>query len=424
MNVLFLTHRLPYRPNRGDRVRAFHILRTLAEKAHVDLISLAHDDEEAGHADDLRQVARSVTVAPVGRLRNLARVGPALLRGTPLTHVLLDSAGMTGAIAEVARVHPPDVVLAFCSGMARFALHPALRERGLVVDLVDVDSRKWQDLACQTAPPKRWIYAREARRLARFERFIAGRASATLVVNAREAELATTLAPEAAVHVVPNGLDVDALRPSAVTARPRQIVFCGVMSYEPNAQAARWFLEEVWPSLRRLEPSATVAIVGADPPAWLKRLAEGEPRVTVTGSVEDVRPFLWTSSVSVAPLWVARGVQNKVLEAAAAGLPSVVTPAVHDGLPAEVLPVCRVAGSADTFVSELASLLRQSDEERAALMNRVDLEPLEWRRRLADLWPILERAVGPAAATRGRLQPERSNPAEFPTWSASPQRPR
>jgi hypothetical protein len=202
MRILYLTHRLPYAPNRGDRIRAFHTLRMLAGRADVDLVSLVHDADEAGHADDLRMVTASTTTVLASRLRNLPRAACALATTRPLTHVLLNAPDLDRALRDVYRRCRPDVVLAYCSGMARLALQDPLRDVPFVLDLVDVDSQKWTDLAERSAGFMRWVYRREARHLGAFETLAATRAAATVVVNQREADVAHRLAPTANIHVV------------------------------------------------------------------------------------------------------------------------------------------------------------------------------------------------------------------------------
>ena len=169
MNVLFLTHRLPYAPNRGDRIRAHHMLRVIARRHTVHLVSLVHDDEEERAATALGSLAASVQVARVRRWRNVPRALAALVRGTPLTHALLDAPEMQRILTRQVRERPPDVVLSYCSGMARFALEPSLSRFPLIFDMVDVDSEKWAALAERTSRPLAWLYQHEARHLRDFE---------------------------------------------------------------------------------------------------------------------------------------------------------------------------------------------------------------------------------------------------------------
>ena len=185
MRVLFLTHRLPYAANRGDRIRGLQLLTHIAEFADVDLVSLAHSRDEAEHAGDLRGVAASVSLARTEPLRNYARAAAAVFLGGALTHKLLDASAMPGVIRRVVDAHRPDVVLALCSGMARFALAAPLDDIPLVVDMIDVDSEKWRSLSARARGPRRWVYGMEARRLAPFEALASERSKAVLVVNER-----------------------------------------------------------------------------------------------------------------------------------------------------------------------------------------------------------------------------------------------
>jgi sugar transferase (PEP-CTERM/EpsH1 system associated) len=393
VRILFLTHRLPYAPNRGDRIRALHILRLLSNHAEVDLVSLVHDRDEQEHAADLRHLAASVTVAPVSRWLGYGRAVRALATGSPITHAMLDARAVGAACRRLAVERPPDVVLAYCSGMARFALAPPLSSLPLVLDMVDVDSLKWKALAETAAIPARWVYATEARRLSLFEARAARHAEAVLVVNDRERESLLHLEPAANVQVVPNGVALDEFCPPGPPSAEHRVTFCGVMSYRPNEEAAVWLARAVWPTVRARHPDARLCLVGSEPTPAVRHLSAADPTIEVTGAVPDVRPFLWRSAVAAAPLFVARGIQNKVLEAVAAGLPCVVTPTVIDGLPSQVLPGCRQAADASQFAAALLGLLDLRPAERRAMADRADMRSLAWDSQMASLIPILDGAV-------------------------------
>lgn len=393
MRVLFLTHRLPYAPNRGDRIRAFHILHHLSRGADVDLVSLVHDREEESHAAELRAIA-TVATARVPRLRNMLRAAAALPTSTPLTHVLLDSPEIHGILRRIVAQRRPDVVLAYCSSMARFALLPPLDDIPFVLDMVDLDSLKWTEMSGRSRGPWRSIYAREARVLKRFETDATRRARATLVVNDRERDAVAALAPAARIHVVGNGVDVAALRPSGPPASEPTVIFCGVMNYRPNEEGACWLAREVWPTVRARRPGARLVLAGASPTAAVLALASADSTVTVTGTVDDVRPHLWRAAVAAAPLSMARGIQNKVVEAIAAGLPCVVTSAVDEGLPNEIKGACAVENDAAGFAGALIRFLGASPAERRAIAERADLRGLEWPAQLAPLLGILRDASG------------------------------
>jgi polysaccharide biosynthesis protein PslH len=404
MRVLFLTHRLPYAPNRGDRVRAFHTLRALAAVADVDLVSLVHDDVEASHVQELSVLA-DVHVAPVYRIRHRIRAAAAsLLSAAPLTHALLDSQAIRPILARIVASRPPDVVLAYCSGMARFALEPPLAGLPLVIDLVDVDSLKWRQLASRTSGPMRWIYSREATVLGRFEAAAARRAFATAVVNERERAALAEVVQDARIEVVPSGVDAETLRSPTAPSASRDVVFCGVMNYRPNEEAAVWLAREVWPLVRATYGDATLRLVGSNPTHKIRALSSPQAGIDVTGHVADVRPYLWNAAVAAAPLFVARGIQNKVLEAVAAGLPAVVTPIVAEGLPDDVLSACRVAGTAEAFAGAIIDCLALSPPARRAMTAAVDLSPLCWNRRLM---PLVDLVIASAAV---RSSPASTSP--------------
>jgi sugar transferase (PEP-CTERM/EpsH1 system associated) len=394
VRVLFLTHRLPYPPDRGDRIRAYHLLRHLRTYAEVDLISFtASDAERNGSITELESLASNVHTIRLPRIRNYVRGGLGLPGRTPLTHLLLDSPEIRQTLRRVVQHRPPDVVLAFCSGMARFAAEPPLSELPLVVDMVDVDSRKWHELGERKQPPLRWIYRREARWLSQFEASIARQARASVVVNERERDILTRLAPGARVEVVQVGVDAQNLAPPGMPEQTDDVVFCGVMNYSLNVDGILWFARQVWPIIRARHPQARLKIVGSSPTAAVSALANPAEGIIVTGRVPDVRPYLWSSAVAIAPLLNARGVQTKVLEAIGARLPCVVTSPVAEGLPPEIMPGCTVADGPDVFAGAVVDVLARSPEARRAMTSAIDVRSLDWPHRLAPFRRILEDAI-------------------------------
>ena len=397
MRVLVLTHRLPFAPNRGDRIRAFHIIRQLALRAEVHVVSLVHDRAEEAEAATLERLGVRVSTARVPRARNLLRAAASLCTSQPLTHALLDAPAIRQTLARVTRERRPDVVLAYCSGVAPLALAPPLAGIPMVLDLVDVDSAKWAAYAATASPPRSWIYSREARCLSRFEAHAARVAHATTVVNERERKALREFCPDARVEVVPNGVDLDALRPLEPPAAEPHVVFSGVFNYAPNAEGAQWFAREVWPRVRAELPQARLTLAGAHPTRAVRALASSDRSIEVTGGVADMRPYLWRSAVSVAPIFQARGVQNKVLEAVAAGLPAVETPAVWEGLPEDVLPACRQAADPEPFAQVVVDLLSTTPAERRRIAAGARLSGLAWSLRLAPLMDLVESAHGALA---------------------------
>jgi sugar transferase (PEP-CTERM/EpsH1 system associated) len=341
-------------------------------------------------------VARGMT-ARVRRLASLARAAVALPTSRPLTHALLDAPDLRATLASMVAERRPDVVLAYCTGMARLMFEESIRHIPAVVDFVDVDSEKWRSLARVSRAPKSWIYRREHYRLADFEAAAALHAKASLVVNEREQASLENLAPDAQVHVVPNGIDLSTFQPASHPSPDPCVVFCGVMNYDPNEQAALWLAKSVWPLVRRQRPDATLYLVGANRRAWIRR-RPGDRSITVTGTVPDVRPFLHRAAVAAAPLATARGIQNKVLEAVASGLPAIVTPAVFEGLPIESAAACRVAKGSEAFATAILDLLNRTPAERRTIAMHANLSALSWDKRLSKLVDILHEAAGFRAA--------------------------
>jgi sugar transferase (PEP-CTERM/EpsH1 system associated) len=401
VRVLFLTHRLPYAPNRGDRIRAYYTLQVLKGAGiDVELVSFTHDAEEARHVPELSGLAAQVHAIPVPRVRNWMSGAVRLATRAPLTHALLNAPGVKPALRRIIADRRPDVVLAYCSGMARFAVERPLAGWPLVIDLVDVDSFKWRTLAATARPPLRWIYQREATRLAAFEARAARSAFATVVVNDRERDVLAGIVPDARIDVVPSGVDVSYWRPPDDPRPSADVVFCGIMNYAPNIEAAIWMASDVWPLVRERRPDAQLRLVGSEPTSRVQSLHDVARGVEVTGHVTDVRPYLWNAAVSVAPLHTARGIQNKVLEAVAAGLPVVVTPVVAEGLPSQILPGCQVADDATSFADAIVTKLALSPAERRSAAARADLRPLAWPARLGPLIDLLQAASGAATVAR------------------------
>jgi glycosyltransferase involved in cell wall biosynthesis len=290
MRILFLTHRLPYPPNRGDRIRAYYLLRTLAAFHEVEVVSLVHSKAEEASADGLGDIASRVTTCRVSRPRDLWRAAVGAVTNQTMTHALLDAPTLGRALADAAS-RRPDVVFSYCSGMVRFALEPPLAGLPIVFDMVDVDSEKWSALARTSSVLHRWVYAREGRLLSAFEAMAARRAFATLVVNDRERASIARLAPGARIDIVPNGVDIEYFSPNGtnhgrhstshepqITSHESRIVFTGVMNYPPNAEGAQWLANHVWPLVRERMGDARLSLVGLDPPASVRRLAGAIPR--------------------------------------------------------------------------------------------------------------------------------------------------
>jgi len=395
--LLFLAHRIPFPPDRGDKIRSWHILKHLAGLARVHLACFADDEADAAHLPALRDALGGrlgeahVEIRRTGRAVAAAR---ALLEAKPVSLTAFDSPAMRRFVDSV--LARPEVTTAyvFSGQMAQFV--PAAARQRVVMDFVDMDSAKFAAYA-EAGGPLAALHRREAAKLFAFERETAARADVSLFVSEAEARLFRDRAglPDADIRALPNGADTDFYRPGSVApaAAPRPlIVFTGQMDYAPNVDAAAWFAREVLP----LVPGATFAIVGRNPAASLK----ASERVLVTGEVPDVRAWLAAADVVVAPLRIARGVQNKVLEAMAAARPVVASPAAFEGIEAEPGRDLIVADGAEGQAKALRDLL--ADPARAVAIGQAARRRMEeayrWEARLAPLASLVGLSKRRAAA--------------------------
>jgi sugar transferase (PEP-CTERM/EpsH1 system associated) len=341
MKLLLLFHRLPYPPNKGEKIRYYHFLRGLAARHEVVTGSIA---EATDSADDINLVARlskqSKTVVMRGFDRRLA-FARALATGKALSLAPFESAELQAWVDETLARGDIDCVLACSAAMGGFVEKARVPARRFVMDFVDMDSDKWDQYAHTARWPLSQLYRREARLTLAAEAAIAERADASLFVSGTEVDDFVQRVPQAGgkVHAVENGVDAEYYDPDRdysmpfSAEQPAPLAFVGTMDYLPNIDAVTWFARSIMPLIRALKPQATFHIVGARPTAEVTRLAS-LPGVFVTGAVPDVRPYVAWARVSVAPLRLARGIQNKVLEAMAMARPVVVTPAALAGIDA------------------------------------------------------------------------------------------
>jgi sugar transferase (PEP-CTERM/EpsH1 system associated) len=365
MNILFLAQRVPYPPNRGDKIAAYHAIRYLARRHAVTVATLADSEQELEYARTLESQGFQVEVELRRAFTARVRVVKALLSGEALSIAHYHSPGLERRVARRVRPGAYDVGLVFSSSMGQYV--PRSLGIPLVADFVDMDSQKWDLYASAIRWPRSWVYAMEARRLLQWERRLALRAQCTLVSTESERQDCMRLIPGARVEMLRNGVDLEYFTPAAAAPSEPQIVFTGVMDYFPNVQAVTSFCDEIFPLVARAVPHATFVIVGARPTRRVLALGR-RPGVTVTGPVPDVRPYLRRSAVAVAPLLLARGVQNKVLEAMATGLPVVSTPAAFQGAGAPEGEGILVARSPRDFAELVVQLLH--DPARAGELGR------------------------------------------------------
>lgn len=338
--ILFLAHRVPFPPDRGDKIRSHHLLKALAEIAPVHVACLAETDGDMAQERELAAVAESHFFAR--RSKNLVMAGfEALAKGLPVSLAAFDHAGLRRWVAKTLAERPIAAVFVFSGQMGQYV--PADFAGRVIVDLCDVDSAKFEAYGANGFGPRAWIDRREGRLLAVEEERLAHRADCTLLVSEAEAALFRSRLREpdrARIEALRNGIDTARFDPQAAVPHPElaagsgpHLVFTGQMDYAPNIAAVLRAAERLLPAIKQTHPGATFHIVGRAPSAQVRRL-DGHGGVRVWGEVPDVRPFLAAADLVLAPLEIARGIQNKVLEAMAMARPVVLSPEAATGIDA------------------------------------------------------------------------------------------
>src|SRR5271166_3706381 len=361
MRILFLAQRVPYPPDRGDKIPTYNQLRLLASVHEVAVACLADGEDDLANIAGLKSLATSVDAVAVRSVRAWSRALASLGSRTPFTVAYFDERRLHEQVAKRMRREHFDAILVNSSGMAQFV--EPYSDVPRIMQFVDLDSLKWRQYADNSSIPRSWIFRREFHRLLQYERNLARTFSHSLVCTPRELKDLVRLVPGTAASCVSNGVDLEAFRPRSLAKIPAQLIFTGVMDYYPNVEGVIWFCREVLPLIRREVSGTTLTICGSRPNVRVKSLAS-IPGVTVTGRVPDVRPYLSRASVAVVPLRIARGIQNRLLEAMAMGLPVVACSAAAGGVEAKHGRDFFVADDPVDFAAATVRLLSDSERQR------------------------------------------------------------
>lgn len=397
--LLFMAHRIPYPPNKGDKLRSFHLLTTLSERYRIYLGTFIDDQADAAGVAALQPWCAGICAVNLRPALTRAMSLRGLLRGESLSVAYYRSVRLRRWVDTTIREQAIDRAVAFSGPMAQYLAHPGLRHR--VIDFCDVDSAKWAQYADGRRLPMSWLYRREGRMLANFERRMAAASDVSILATGDEADLFRAMAPELAgsVRVLQNGVDAEFFDPALAHADPYApggpvLVFLGAMDYWPNVDAAVWFARDVLPDIQARVPGTRFAIVGMNPAPAVQALAR-LPGVLVTGKVPDTRPWLAHATVSVAPLRIARGVQNKVLEAMAMARPVVASSEAATGLSAEIGEALEVVKNPADWSEQLCALL--AEPARGASLGDAGrcyvLDHHSWQANLAPLHAMLGQGV-------------------------------
>ncbi len=388
--AFFIAHRLPFPPNKGDKLRAYHILRRLSQRFETYLF--CHLDD----ARDLEEVSRlDLPLKGVFfRYRSARHRKLACLRALPkgsLTVAYFYERSLQKEYDRLLQEASPSLIFCSCAPAAEYVFCGPAPGARLFLDFMDVDSEKWAAFSQKTPWPYRLLYALEARRLRAYERRIAREFHRIFFVSAQEAALfREKVLSNEKISVLENGVDLEFFSPSYRSALPKEgpsVVFTGAMDYWPNIEGVLWFARNCWPRIKRALPEARFYVVGKDPPSEIRELPQKERGIVVTGFVRDARDYLALADVAIAPLLVARGVQNKVLEAAAMARPVVATPQAAEGL--SLLPgeEILVEEEPSLFAEKVIELLREPRRAREIgkrARQRMEKE-YSWEKKLAVL---------------------------------------
>lgn len=399
--ILFLAHRVPFPPDRGDKIRSHHLLKALAALAPIHVGTFGENAHDMAQRDELCRIAKTHLLTE--RKRPLALAGAqALLSRKPVSLTAFDQAEMRRFIAKTLKNHPIDTIFVFSGQMGQFV--PDDFSGRVITDLCDVDSAKFEAYAAAGRRP--WLNRREADLLRIEEARLARRSDTTLLISKNEADLLRIRmvdTSETDIRALGNGIDADFFDPGKVGSQPDldegddpQIVFTGQMDYAPNVEAVQWAIANIMPPLRKLYPRARLHIVGRAPTTSLRSM-HGENGVRIWGEVPDVRPYLKSADLVLVPLLIARGVQNKVLEAMAMSRPVVLTSEAATGIEAKDGEHFSVSSAVpELMVSKVDSLLRNPGHARAmgTAARKFVIESKGWSAVLEPLAKIVGRDNG------------------------------
>ncbi len=370
-SLLMLVQRLPYPPNKGEKIRHFNILKHLAESYDIYLGTLIDDSLDWANIDGLRPLVKEIKIVGIHKPTAYIGMGLRWLGGMPLSFGFFQNAALQNWVDDVVKRVKPEVAILCSSNTAPYLMRTGYRPICIIADFTDVDSQKWEDYVPTKTGPMRWVYAEEAKRVRGEEIRIAEASDAVTFVSAEETALFKTVCPTVAdkAHAVSNGVDIEYFNPTFEAESPLpngpNFVFTGTMDYWPNVNAVVWFAEHVWPGVRAALPNAHFIIVGSKPNAEVQKLS-AIAGIIVTGRIPDVRPYMAAATAIVAPLQIARGIQNKVLEGMAMGKPVICSVGALTGIAA--VPGTHIWQADSPAVWQDACTALAADERAAAAL--------------------------------------------------------
>jgi sugar transferase (PEP-CTERM/EpsH1 system associated) len=406
MQILFLTHRIPYPPDKGERIRAFHELKYLAARHEVDLFCFADSPESAQNQQFLRGLCRSVYVEVLKKPARLLHAAVNVFTGRPMTFGYFHSREFDARVREALSRCKYDVIFVYCSSMGQFIPQPA--PAPLVVDFVDADSQKFAQYASGSGRVLRWLYAREARAVAVAEQSLGRVARLSFSATDHDArELRGSKPGGFEVEAMTNGVQVPDTLGEPDNTRFQEFqpyaLFVGTMSYLPNSDAAVYFARDILPLVRRTHPDLKFVIVGRDPSRDVRELAR-IPDVFVVGATQDAFPYFQNASVSVAPFRISQGFHNKIAESLAVGTPVVTSRRAMAGIGLSEREGLFVADAPEDFADKVTAVLKDSDLRQELRRQAPAVrQRLSWETRLCRFEELIVQVAGQSPTTAREL---------------------
>lgn len=374
MKILFLAQRVPYPPNKGDKLRSFNEIKFLSQYHEISLVCLSDNKSDHQYQGELLKYCKSVEIVHLPKVRSKINSVLALFTGQPLTLAHFFSANLKSIVQQKISTKKFDLIFVYCSSMAQYVEKEC--DISKVIDFVDVDSEKWAQYVRYARFPMNLIYSLESRRLRKYEKVIAESFQHCFLVSEKEAEdFSCLVSPVETLSPILNGVDLESFQPSSELYDPDTIIFTGAMDYFANVEAVLYFVREILPLIQVKVPSVKFLVVGSNPTAELLSLQKNNHNIVVTGFVDKVQPYMAQAAVFVAPMRIARGVQNKILEAMAMGVPVVTTSLGFEGITAVPGRDLIVEDDPVKFAEFVISLIQYSESrERLARQGRKIVE--------------------------------------------------
>jgi polysaccharide biosynthesis protein PslH len=398
MNVLVVCGDFPFPPRTGSNMRVYQLLRQVAARHNVTLLSYASADDDERVAA-LTEEVRVTTVERGPEPRWARRVAQlrALVSGEPFTPRGIYSDEMQRAIDELCASESIDVIQLEGAWLCSFACPPDVR---VILDEHNIDYEVFERMRDhETSLLRRWFHTLEYRRFRPFEEGAWTRVDGCAVTSEREEPIVRTAAPLTSTAVVPNGVDLEYFAPSVAAVEPCTVVLNATLGYRPNYDAACHLVDDIWPIVRSRRPDAKLLIVGRATESDRRRLSR--TGVEVTGEVPDIRPYLARATVVAIPVRMGGGTRLKVVEGLAMGKPLVSTTVGCEGVAVRDGEHLVVADGAEAFATRILELFDDDQlRQHLGLAGRRLVEAeYSWERAGERLEALYQHAAGDGART-------------------------